>query len=341
MSFIDSIYEKAKGNQRRVAIPECTNPTMMRAAVRAAADGVAKVVFVGDRSAIDAVAKEGGHDLSLITIVDVNDEAYKESVLERYGALPNITMSKKSVGRRMNNPLYLAMAMEAVGEVECTFAGLDTTTYEFVMAASGIIGLTEGCITPSALFIAEVEGFQGEQGNIFGMSDGAICVEPTTEQLASIAISCCETYEALMGVEAKCAFLSYSTDGSGNSPSVEKTREAVRLAQSQRPDLKIDGEFQTDAALLKRVAEKKVKRPSEVAGQANVLIFPDAAACNSATKLLQILADCNTFGPVYQGFRLPVLDCSRSDTEDRLYKNIAMSCVMAAYHSNKKGTGAQ
>ena len=335
MAFIDSIYERAKANKKRVAIPECTNPTMMKAAVKAAADGVAEVVFVGVRSDVEAVAKDNGLDLSLIQIVDVTDEAYRAQLIEQYSQSPYKVMSPKSVSRRIEKPLYMAMVMEAVGDVDCTFAGLDTTTYEFVMAANSIIGLAEGCITPSGLLVLEVEGFEGEQGNIFGMADGAVCVEPNEEQLASIAISCCETFEALVGREAYCGFLSYSTDGSGNSPGVERVRAARDMAQAQRPDLKIDGEFQSDAAILPRVAAKKVKRESAVAGKANVLIFPDAAACNAGTKLIQILADCTTYGPVYQGFRLPVLDCSRSDTEDRLYNNIAMSSVMAAYGKKK------
>ncbi len=337
MGFIESIYEKAKQNKKRVAIPECTNESMMRAAKRATEEGIADLVFVEDRAKIEEVAAKVGLDLSLVTVVDINDEAYKAEIVERYDALPTKVMRTKSVARRIKDPLYMAMVMEAVGDVDCTFAGLDATTYEFVMAATGIIGLSEGCITPSALFIAEIPGFDGEQGNIIGMSDGAICVEPTSEQLASIGVSCCETFEALMGREATCAYLSYSTDGSGSSDSVVKVREAVKMAKEARPDLKIDGEFQADAAILKRVGQKKVKRESDVAGQANVLIFPDAAACNIGSKLVQIFADCNTYGPVYQGFRLPVLDCSRSDTEDRLFNNIAMSSVMAAYADTKAG----
>lgn len=340
MGFIESIYDKAKQNKQRVAIPECTNESMMRAAKRAVEAGTADIIFVEERGKIEEAAAKCGMDLSKVTVVDIHDEAYKAQLAERYGELPNKVMGKKSVARRMADPLYMAMVMQAVGDADCTFAGLDTTTYEFVMAATGIIGLAEGCITPSALFIAEVEGFEGEQGNVFGMSDGAICVEPTSEQLASIAVSCCETYEALMGKEAKCAMLSYSTCGSGSSAGVERMQEAVKMAKANRPDLKIDGEFQTDAAILKRVAVKKVPRPSDVAGEANVLIFPDAAACNIGSKLVQILAKCNTYGPVYQGFRLPVLDCSRSDTEDRLFNNIAMCSVMAAYAEKKGGKQA-
>ena len=225
----------------------------------------------------------------------------------------------------------MAMVMEAVGDADITFAGLDTTTYEYIMGANGIIGMAEGVVTPSALMLLELPDFAGEQGNVIGMADGAICVEPTVEQHASIAISCCDSFKAIVGEEARCAFLSLSTDGSATGGSIERIQEAVKLARSQRPDLKIDGEFQSDAAIIKRVAQKKLTRPSDVAGQANVLIFPDAASCNIASKLVQILANCTTYGPIYQGFRLPVLDCSRGDTESRIFDNIALCSGLAAY----------
>lgn len=170
------------------------------------------------------------------------------------------------------------------------------------------------------------------------MSDGAVCIEPTIEQHAAIAVASCETFEAVTGTEARCAFLSYSTDGSGGlSEPVKKVRAAVELAQQQRPDLKIDGEFQADAAIDERVGAKKVKRPSEVAGQANVLIFPDAAGCNIGSKLAQRLSGGTPYGPLYQGFRLPILDCSRSDTDETLYNDIALLGVLAAYKKEKAG----
>ena len=171
----------------------------------------------------------------------------------------------------------------------------------------------------------------GEVIKLLGMSDGAINTEPNAEQLASIAIATCDSYAALTGETARAAILSYSTDGSGNSPSVFIQREARDLAQSRRPDLYIDGEFQIDTALLERVAERKMKRPSDVAGKANVLIFPDAAACNIGSKLLAIYAPSNSYGPVYQGFAKPVLDCSRGATDDVLYNNFAFCSAMAAY----------
>lgn len=337
MGFIDDIYAKAKEVKKRVVIPECTNEHMMRSAVRAAADGLAEVIFVNKKDEIEKTAEENELDLSQVKIVDTGDETYKADLLERYGNLPKKGLGKKYISKRLSNPLYMALVMEAVGDADCTFGGLDTTTNEFVLAASGIVGLAEGCIAPSGILIMEFDDFKGEQGTIFGMSDGAINTEPTSEQLASIATACCDTYQALIGREARCAMMSYSTDGSGNSSTVQEMRAARDLAQKQRPDLKIDGEFQADASVNPRVAAKKVKRESEVAGKANVLIFPNAAACNIATKLIQqFKPDSRSFGPIYQGFAKPVLDCSRGDTEDRIYDNIAVSSVMAAY-GNQSG----
>lgn len=329
MSFIDSIYEKAKANKKRVVVPECTNPSMMRAAVRAAADGLADIIFVGDRSVCTKVAAENDIDLSGVKVADVNDKVYQDDLLERFAKLPRRSFSPKSVAKRISNPLYMALLMEAVGDADCTFGGLDTTTVEFVMATQGILGLAPGVVAPSGMLIMEIDGYEGGQGNIFGMADGAINTEPTADQLSGIAIASCDTYSALTGNEALCAFLSYSTDGSGNSPSVFRVREGLQKARELRPDLKIDGEFQGDAAIVERVAAKKVKRESAVAGKANVLVFPDAAAANIATKLIQQFAPGHSFGPIYQGFAQPVLDCSRGDTEERIYDNVAFCSVMA------------
>jgi phosphate acetyltransferase len=338
MSFIDSIYDQAKQNKQRIAISESTNELMMRAAVRAAAVGIADIVFVGNPIEINKVSQRCEIDLSAVTIVNVDNEIYQVQLAERYDKLPNKVMGKKFVARRIGDPLYMAMVMESVGDADCTFAGLDTTTYEFILAASSIIGRAAGVITPAALLIMEIEGFEGGQGNCFGMSDGAICLEPTSEELACISILSCDTFSALMGRSARCALLSSSTCGSGSGPSVDCIIAAVKLANAQRPDLMIDGEFQADAAINARVAAKKVKRPSAVSGRADVLIFPDAAACNIGTKLIQQYANSRSYGPIYMGFRQAFIDCSRGDTEERIFDNIALCGVMAANrHGREKG----
>ena len=336
MGFIENIYEKAKADVKTIAVPECENEYVLKASAKAVADGIVNVIFVGDPEKVKAASEKYGVDVSAIKIADINDEAYKQELLEKYDASPYKVMSKKFVEKRINEPLYLATLMEAVGEADATLAGVEATTYEFVLAANSIIGRDEGCSTASGLLVLEAAHFNGKQGNCFGMSDGAVCIEPTIEQHASIAIASCETFEAVTGIEPRCAFLSFSTDGSGGlSEPVKKVRAAVELARQMRPDLKIDGEFQADAAVDERVGAKKVKRPSEVAGQANVLIFPDAAGCNVGTKLLQRLGGATVYGPLYQGFRLPILDCSRSDTDDILYNDFALLSVLAAYKQKK------
>lgn len=334
MSFIDSIMEKAKADKRKIAVPESHNEYMMKAAVKANKDGIADIVIVGEPEEVRKTAEGFGLDLTGIAIADVTDESYKAALLDRYDAMPEKVMPKKFVEKRIKDSLYLATLMEAVGEVDATIAGVDTTTYEFVLAANSIIGLEKGCPSASGTLIMEIDGWKGEQGNVFACSDGAVCIEPTIEQHAYIAIGSCDTFEAVTGGKARCAFLSYSTDGSGGSSEpVKKVRAAVELAQKTRPDLAIDGEFQADAAIDARVGAKKVKRESEVAGKANVLIFPDAAACNICTKMVQRLGGATVFGPLYQGFRKPILDCSRSDTDDILYNDMALLGVLAAAKS--------
>jgi phosphate acetyltransferase len=329
--FIDTIYESAKSNLQTIALPESTNEVMLKAAARAQKDGLANVVLIGDPAVVTAKAQEIGADITGVRIVDINDADYRNELLDRYAASPNKVMGRKFVEKRAGDPVYFACLMEAVGEVDCTMAGIDTTTCEFVLAANSIIGMMPGVASASGLQIIELEEFQGEKNKFIGFTDGAINIEPTVEQHAGIAIASCETFQAVTGIEARCAFLSYSTDGSGGmSAPVKKVRDAVALAQKLRPDLKIDGEFQTDAALIKRIGEKKVKRPSEVAGQANVLVFPDAAGCNIGGKLVQFTANCRSYGPLYQGFRLPILDCSRGMDEKIAYDNIAFLCVQAA-----------
>lgn len=330
MSFIDSIYEKAKQNKKRIVIPESTNPSMMRAGVMAAKNGIANIIFVGDTEKCQEVAKENGINITGVELVDTADTTYQKQLVEKYAALPKKILGKKYIEKNIVTPLFMALVMEAVGDADCTFGGLDTTTTEFVMAASGVLGLAEGVVSASGMLIMEIDGYEGEQGNVFGMSDGAINTEPTSEQLTSIAISSCDTYTLLTGQRSRCGLLSYSTCGSGDSPSVFRVREALNMAQELRPDLLIDGEFQADAAIIPRVAAKKVDRKSDVAGLANVLIFPDAAACNIATKLIQQFAPGRSYGPIYQGFGKPVLDCSRGDSEERIYDNIAFCSVIAA-----------
>lgn len=164
----------------------------------------------------------------------------------------------------------------------------------------------------SSCGIADIPNWNGGEGGLLAFGDSAVCVDPTSEELASIAISSSETVRSLTGWDIRCALLSHSTDGSMDNELVDKVRRAREIANDRRPDLAIDGEFQFDSAINPRVAAKKVHRESAVAGQANVVIWPDINVGNIGVKIIQNLTGANAYGPMLQGFKKIVCDCSRS-----------------------------
>jgi len=180
------------------------------------------------------------------------------------------------------------------------------------------------------LGLCDIPGFNGSEGTLLAVSDSAVCTNPNSEQLASIAISTCDTMKSLLDWEPRCAMVSYSTLGSGQGELIDKVVEAVRIANELRPDLQIDGEFQLDAAISPAVAAKKVKRESAVAGKANIVIWPDLNVGNIAVKLIQQFGKADAYGPMLQGFNKIVCDCSRGAPVSELKGNIVISAVRAA-----------
>lgn len=334
MSILEKIYEKAKQNPQKVAFPEAANEKMMQAAFETGRDGYIVPVLVGNAEELRELAAERGYDASVFTIVDINDEEYKNKIIEAYVNQPGRMLKAKALGRRMENPLYFAMAMQAVGEADVTFAGIDNTTGDVLLAGQMIIGMKPGISTISSIGLCDIPGYEGSEGSLLAVGDSAVCTNPNPEQLASIAISACDTVRELLDWEPRCAMVCYSTLGSGQGELIDKVKEALRIANEQRPDLAIDGEFQLDAAIVPAVAEKKVKRESRVAGKANVVIWPDLNVGNIAVKLIQQFGHANAYGPMLQGFQSVVCDCSRGAPVSEIKGNIVISAVRAA--GNKK-----
>ena len=330
MNILDQLYEKARLNPQKVAFPEATNEKMMQAAYETGRDGYIPPVLVGDAQEIQTLAVQRGYDLSIFTIVDIHDEAYKAKVIDAYVNQPGRMLKAKALGRRMENPLYFAMAMQAVGDADVTFAGIDNTTGDVLLAGQMIIGMKPGISTISSIGLCDIPGYEGSEGSLLAVGDSAVCTNPNAEQLASIAISACDTVHDLRGWEPRCAMVCYSTLGSGQGELIDKVTEALRIAQEQRPDLAIDGEFQLDAAISPAVAAKKVKRESKVAGKANVVIWPDLNVGNIAVKLIQQFGHANAYGPMLQGFNSVVCDCSRGAPVSEIKGNVVISAVRAA-----------
>ena len=329
MDIMEKIYAQAASDPQRIAFPEATDQKILQAAKECCDKGCIIPVLVGDVTQIRAAVNEFGIGLEGMEFFDTADEAAVASLVNEY-AQHNDSLSEKALAKRAaRDSRYPALYLLEVGKVDAMFAGMTHTTGDVIQAGMLIIGLEEGIITPSSVGIAKIPGFNGSEGDLLCFGDSAVCVNPSPEELASIALAACDTVRDLLGWDPRCAMLSYSTDGSAESPLVDKVRQALAIAHEARPEYKIDGEFQLDAAIDPRVAAKKVKRESEVAGKANVIIWPDLNVGNIGVKLVQFFSHADAYGPLLQGFRKIVCDCSRSAPVSELMGNIVMAAVRA------------
>lgn len=329
MNLIEQIYAKAKEAPQRVAFPEATEEKILLCARECKDNGYCQPVLVGKEEDIRAAAANFGVSLEGIEVVDGYGEEFVNALVAEYLTVNNLFSEKSMKRRAAADPMYTALMLQATGKVDVTFAGLTHTTGDVIMAAQSFIGMKEGVTTVSSSSIFNIPGYEGSEGNLLGFGDSAVCVNPSSEDLAGIAISACETVSALTGWEPRCALLSYSTLGSGSGPLVDKVVEAVKIANELRPDLAIDGEFQLDSAVNPGVAAKKVKRESKVAGKANIIIWPNIDVGNIGVKLVQQFAHADAYGPFLQGFKKIVCDCSRGAPVSELVGNVVMSCVRA------------
>jgi phosphate acetyltransferase len=333
MKIVDQIYARARKDPKVVVFPEANDPTMIQVAYNTITNGFGSSILLGNPSELKQLCHELNLDETLFRFVDVNDEVYFKELIARYLQRPNIIFREKTLTRRMKNPLYFAFVMQAVGDADITIGGFNSTTAEVIQAATEVIGLKDGVEVASACSLCEIPGYEGSEGNMLGVADLGACVNPDAAQLASIAINSCETIRAITGWTPRCALLSHSTVGSASNELVDKVVEAVRIANAQRPDLLIDGEFQVDAAINPAAAEKKVKRESAVAGKANILIFPNLDAGNIGAKIIHEMLHATFSGVLLQGFNQICYDSSRNCSVDELLLSIAI-CIVLAGDSN-------
>jgi phosphate acetyltransferase len=331
MALVENLIEKAKKSPTRVALAECDSEKTLQAARIVLDSGVGYPVLVNDPAVIKATAEKAGVSLEGMEIVDTTDDAAKDALVAEYYPLePNRDFSEKSYRRKINNPMAYAMMLEAVGKVDCSFQGHTNTTGDVLLTAQTIIGLQAGVTTASIFALVETPGFTGPEGDVIAFTDCGLNAEPTEEELASIAIAAADNVGAIMSWEPRVAFLSFSSVGSGAGASVDRVNAALARVHELRPDLKADGEFQLDTAIDPKVAANKVKRESEVAGKANILVFPDLNAANIGVKLIQRFAHGIAVGHTLSGFKKPVADSSRGATVEEMVGDIAMVVLAAA-----------
>ncbi len=328
MSFIDAIKEKAKLSIKTIVLPESTDIRVIEAARKVTDEGFAKVILVGNKEEIEKVA--GNINLSDILIVNPLTSEKKDEYINAFYELRKAKgMTIEKATEVLKDNIYFGTMMVKMGDADGLVAGSICSTADTLRPSLQILKTAPGVKLVSSFFIMNVPNSKyGEEG-MFLFSDCGLNVNPNEEELSEIAISSAKSWKSLTNKEARIAMLSYSTFGSAPlTDMTSKVINATKLVKEKAPDLMVDGEMQLDASLVPEVASKKAPN-SDVAGKANILIFPDLNAGNIGYKLVQRLANAEAYGPITQGIAKPVNDLSRGCSSDDIVGVVAITAVQA------------
>lgn len=333
MSFIESIKERAKQNKKRIVLPETMDRRVLEAAEKIIREDIADIILIGKEEEIAENSK--GLDISGAKIInpftsDLTEELTLEFVEIRKNKGLTYDEAKKLL---LEDYAYFACMLVKTGRADGVVSGACHSTANTLRPALQIIKTKPGTMLVSAFFLMVVPDCVYGNNGVFVFADSGLVQNPNSEELAAIAKSSAESFELLVGSEPSVAMLSHSTKGSASHPDVDKVVSAVKIAKERYPQYKIDGELQLDAAIVPEVAATKAP-DSNVAGHANVLIFPDLDAGNIGYKLVQRLAKAEAYGPVTQGIAAPVNDLSRGCNVDDIVGVVAITAVQAQKNDN-------
>lgn len=328
MALFDRLIRSAQENKQRIVLAEGTEPRTLKAAEMIIRDGVANIILIGKPDEIRAKAAELGlTHIDSATLVDPQDAEFTEKYAQLFYEL------RKSKGvtiddarRKVLDPLYLGCLMIKNGDADGQVSGALHTTGDVLRAAFQVIKPKQGISVVSGAFVMLLpEGCPYGTDGILVFADCAVVPSPTAEELAQIAVSAAETAKSIACIDPRVAILSFSTKGSAKNPAVDKVIEATRIAHEMAPELPLDGELQADAAIVPSVAAQKAPQ-SDIAGKANVLVFPSLNVGNITYKLVQRLSGAQAVGPILQGLAKPVNDLSRGCSPEDIYKTIVITC---------------
>jgi len=311
MTLLERLKAKALANPRKIVLPEGEEPRTVKAASIITKEKLAHVTLVGNRAKIEAVAKEQGVDVSAVPSIDPETSPKFEEYAQAYTEARKAKgMTIEEARKIMKDTVFYGTMMVHKGEADGLVSGALHSTGDTIRPALQFIKTKPGISLVSSVFIMIVPNCEYGDAGTFIFADCAVVPNPTDKEMAEIAIASAETGRILTGIEPKVAMLSFSTYGSAKHELVDKVKRAVAIAKAQAPHLLIDGEMQADAAIIPKVGKSKAPG-SPIAGQANVLIFPDLQSGNIAYKLVERLAKAQAIGPFLQGLNKPVNDLSR------------------------------
>jgi|YelNatPaOPRAMG01_1025707.scaffolds.fasta_scaffold00625_30 phosphate acetyltransferase len=330
IDFKKIVIEKARSNPKRLVLPEGNDIRVLKAAELVRKEKIASEIYVlGDPDELLRLAKTESVDLKGINLINHRKEQnFSDFVQTLYNMRKEKGMTLEEAEKLISDEVYYGAMMIKKGFVDAMVSGSMSPTAKTVRASLIIVRPKEGIKTVSGSFVMIVPDCKYGNDGGFIYADCGVVPEPTSEQLADIAVASADTCKKLLGVEPVLALLSFSTLGSADSPSIQKVREAVEILKSRKVSFLFDGEMQFDAAVDKSVA--KTKAPSsKVAGNANVMIFPDLNSGNIAYKITQRLAKAEAYGPLLQGLSKPINDLSRGATPEDILIVSAITILQA------------
>lgn len=331
MELLNKIRERAKKNPRTIVLPEGQEIRTLIAANIAISEGLAKIILLGNKEKIFELARE--HDLEMIshaTIIDPQTFEKKEYYARMLCEIRKEKgLSLEEAYALVEKPLYLATLLIKDGKADGEVAGAENSTANVLKPAFQIIKTMPGISVVSGAFIMILKNKNFGENGVLVFADCAVHPEPNESELAEIAVMTARTTKSIVDIEPLVAMLSFSTKGSAKHAWIDKVVRATELAKLLDPTLKIDGELQADAAIVDSIGRMKAPG-SDIAGKANVLIFPSLQAGNIAYKLVQRLAEAEAVGPILQGMAAPINDLSRGCSVEDIVNLIAITVNQAA-----------
>ncbi len=331
MDLLSSLKENAKKQRRRIVLPEGLEDRTLKAADIALSDGLADLILIGNPTELYAKAKslELKH-LDKASVIDPYNFSKETQYAElMYELRKHKGMTVDDAKKLLKDPLYLGVMMIKSGDADGEVAGAINATGDVLRPAFQYVKTRPGISVVSGAFIMIVADKSFGDNGILIFADCAVHPDPSARELAEIAIATAQTARAIAKTEPRVAMLSFSTKGSAQHALVDKVVEATAIAREMEPSLQIDGELQADAAIIPAIGKSKAPG-SVIAGNANVLVFPNLESGNIAYKLVQRLAKAEAVGPILQGMAAPINDLSRGCSVDDIVNMIAITSNQAS-----------